>query len=100
MDIPEFSANLPEFSAKLQEFSTKPDCALFGPVYSRRGVNNSAVEGVMTRPDHVRLFWDCSVTDTDMQQYSTNSSGAFSVGGHAHAHILGQARSQDCSNWI
>ena len=35
---------------------------------------------------------DCSVTDTDIQQYSTYSSGAFSVGGHAPARILGQAR--------
>ena len=80
------------------EFSAKPESAQFSPLSSRPGVYNSAVEGAMTRPVHVRLFWDCSVTDTDMQQYSTNSSGAFSSGGHAHAHILGQARSQDCSN--
>ena len=85
----------------IPEFSAKPESAPFGPLYSRRGVYNSAVEDAMTRPVHVRLFGvkevlhsvpcDCSVTDTDIQQYSTDS-GAFSVGGHAHAHILGPAR--------
>ena len=106
MDMPEIIENVfPEFSAKQEK-------ALFGPLYSRRGVQYSAVKGAMTRQVHVRLFGvkeflhcvlcDCCVTDTDIQQCSTvtYSSGAFSVGGHAHAHILRPAHSQDCSDWI
>ena len=34
------------------------------------------------------------MTDTDIQQYNTDSRGAFSVGGHAPAGILGQARKE------
>ena len=108
--IPNVSPKLQDFPAKLPDCSAKQEIAQFGPLYSRRGKYNSAVEGAMTRPVHLR-FWgdedflhgvpcDCSVTDTSIQQYRTDSSGAFSVGGHAHAHILGPARSQDCSDWI
>ena len=37
---------------------------------------------------------DCSVTDTDTEQYSTDSRSAFSVCGHAPARILGPARTR------
>ena len=54
--IPLFSAVLPHFSAKLTIFFRKPECAHFGRFISRFGVYNSAVEGAMTRPVHVRFF--------------------------------------------
>ena len=40
------------------------------------------------------------VTDGLHLQYCTNSRGAFSVGGRAMASIFGQARIQDCSDWM
>ena len=55
--IPLFSAVLPLFPAKLTIFFRKPECAHFGPFIFRRGLYNSAVEGAMTRPVHVRFFW-------------------------------------------
>ena len=33
---------------------------------------------------------DCHGYANNTLEYSTNSSGAFSVGGHAHAHVLGR----------
>ena len=59
--IPDFSAKLPDFSAKLPDFSAKQESAHIGPLYSRRGVYSSAVEGAMTRPVHVRVLEDATV---------------------------------------
>ena len=71
--IPLFSAVLLHFSAKLTIFFRKPECAHFGRFISRFGVYNSAVEGAMTRPVHVRflggskIFYTAyHVTATDM----------------------------------
>ena len=104
---PLFPAVLPDFPAKFTIFFRKPECAHFGRFISRYGGYNSAVEAAMTRPVHVRFLGgrrfstQCTTwLPRICQQFSTDSSGAFSVGGHAHAHILGPARSQDCSDWI
>ena len=42
---------------KITGFFAKQESAQFCPLYSRQGVYNSAVEGAMTRPVHVSLFW-------------------------------------------
>ena len=52
-----FSQNLPLFSAKLTIFFRKPECAHFGRFISWYRGYNSAVEGAMTRPVHMRFFW-------------------------------------------
>ena len=53
--VPDFPAKFPKLSAKLSKLSAKPESALFGPSYSRRGAYNSPVDGGMTRPVHVRV---------------------------------------------
>ena len=90
--IPDFSAKFPKLSAKLSKLS-----ANWKVHYLARHIPAEAY--IIPRHDHAGPCASSSVTDTDVQQYSTDSSGAFSVGGHAHAHILGPARSQDCSDW-
>ena len=104
--IPDFPAVFPHFSAKTTGVFRTPESAHFGLVQCSRGVYNSAVEGAMTRPAHVRVPANSTLylvtaawLTCIFQQYSTDSSGAFSVGVHAPARILGPARMQNCSDW-
>ena len=80
MRIQDFPAKLTKLSAKLTKLSANRKVH-----YSPRHI---------PRHDQAGPCASSSVTDTDVQQYSTDSSGAFSVGGHAHAHILGPARKE------
>ena len=87
MRIPDFPAKLTKLSAKLTKLS-----ANLKVHYSARHIPAEAY--IIPRHDQAGPCASSSVTDTDVQQYSTYSSGAFSVGGHAHAHILGPARKE------
>ena len=91
--IPDFPAKLTKLSAKLTKLSANRKVH-----YSARHIPAEAC--IIPRHDQVGPCASSSVTDTDVQQYSTDSSGAFYVRGRAQAHIIEPARSQDCSDWI